>query len=384
MATERQIESNRRNAARSTGPKSPQGKARSRVNATKHGLASELVDVEAGLSPEFEKRRAAWAVEQQPVGQEAGWALDRVVAASLRIERCERAVDKHIASVQERAKLTWDEDRGIEAAKIAARLERDPVLASRELGATLAGVALLIDGWLGLVATFQADRDWSESEASKALDLLGVAPDHRANGTPIDAPEEADSIEFRWDLALNELDRLEKFQDEALIPLDAMDRRHALAGDVALLSKPATLLLRYERDAWKRYREAKKELKEYSARAPIPEGPGVKGVASPAVRKAPAPKAKSTSAQPSSSFEEERRALLAEAAPYLKQAIDPLIAMGLTDEDAWLEELERRVASYSPSPRPGTFAPIAAGVRAQPRVTERTRIGGVPSDQGSL
>jgi hypothetical protein len=355
MATERQIEANRRNAERSCGPKSPEGKARSRVNATKHGLASELVDVEAALSPEFEKRRAEWAAEQGPLDKEAGWALDRAVAASLRIERCERAVDRHIVSVQQRARLAWDEDRAIEAAQIAARLERDPVLASRQLGATLAGVALLIDGWLGLVATFNAGREWSEAEASKALDLLGVAPDLRANRTLIDPPDGTDSTDFRWELALDELDRLEKFQDEALIPLDAMERRHEMSGDVALLSKPARLLLRYEREAWKQYRESMKEVKAQTA-------PTAVDAPAPVVVK-PSKVIEKTVAPTVPSFEEERRALRAEAAPYLKQATDSLIAMGITDEDAWLEELERRVEMATGGQR---YAP------------ERSQIGGVP------
>ena len=69
MTSDKQAQANRRNALRSTGPKTPEGKAAVRHNATKHGLLSQevlLPGEDAATLQELGERlralrRLAWA-----------------------------------------------------------------------------------------------------------------------------------------------------------------------------------------------------------------------------------------------------------------------------------------------------------------------------------
>ena len=87
MPSQRQIEANRRNARLSTGPKTPEGKARSARNRSLHGFRS-LNPLLPGEDPaEFAASLAKWRFEFQPANPDEDYLVCQLAAADWRLRR---------------------------------------------------------------------------------------------------------------------------------------------------------------------------------------------------------------------------------------------------------------------------------------------------------
>jgi hypothetical protein len=86
-ASAARMTANRANAARSTGPKTPEGKARSRCNAFKHGLTGEGVVLPNEDAAEVERRLAAFQDELKPSGEIGRSLVRRAAFLSVRLDR---------------------------------------------------------------------------------------------------------------------------------------------------------------------------------------------------------------------------------------------------------------------------------------------------------
>ncbi len=90
MASEAQVLANRLNAQKSTGPRTPEGKAVVSQNALKHGLLAREVVIKGEDLGEFEFYRDQMLGELAPVGQVESVLAERVVSLSWRLQRAER------------------------------------------------------------------------------------------------------------------------------------------------------------------------------------------------------------------------------------------------------------------------------------------------------
>ncbi len=89
MATPAQIEANRKNAKKSTGPKTPAGKLIAARNAATHGLTANHVIIDNEDRTEFNTLSAKMLIDLAPAGPVEQMLAERIIALTWRIKRAE-------------------------------------------------------------------------------------------------------------------------------------------------------------------------------------------------------------------------------------------------------------------------------------------------------
>jgi len=90
MASEAQIQANRLNAQKSTGPRTDEGKAAVAQNAVKHGLRAEQMVIKGEDPGQFESYREQMLSELCPDGALESMLAERAVGLAWRLRRAER------------------------------------------------------------------------------------------------------------------------------------------------------------------------------------------------------------------------------------------------------------------------------------------------------
>jgi hypothetical protein len=207
--SQKRIDANRRNARKSTGPRTPEGKSRSRFNGVKHGLTA-TIPVIPGEDPAFYQARIEAMIESLPPRNQveldllgrvaaATWSLERATRAEAAlisqrikdetIERQRREEDEAIALGQ---RLFWDArgpwqayphkpQTGNKNDTLTSRPQdpadpNTPALQIVRLERTVAGCRWLLDRWAELQARLEAGEVWTAPDQFKAIRLLGKQP----------------------------------------------------------------------------------------------------------------------------------------------------------------------------------------------------------------
>ena len=184
IVSEARIAANRRNAKLSTGPKTAEGKERSRANALKHGLCSSVI-VPEDLAL-VRQRADEWYFALKPQNPHQSWLVDQIAIFSIRIDRAERIErrlrDRHML----RAELVWDDDRSGEIEALAGRIGRRPAQVANALRKTPQGCDWMMARWAMLARSADKNGSWTPDQIKLAFDLLGTPLETREGHQPGD------------------------------------------------------------------------------------------------------------------------------------------------------------------------------------------------------
>ena len=107
-ASEQQIAANRANAARSTGPRTPEGKERSKMNAVTHGLTAQSAVLRGEDRGQLDALSASLMRELAPRGVVQRLVAERVVSLTWKLRRVARAEEVVGRQMDDYAASSWE------------------------------------------------------------------------------------------------------------------------------------------------------------------------------------------------------------------------------------------------------------------------------------
>ncbi len=182
-------EINRTNSKRSTGPRSPEGKLRSKFNAVKHGMSAKVPVLPGEDEGAFRRRVEEWTDHLAPRNPVEQFLVEQAVTASWKIERSDRVETARISSVMrtaaaERAGQDQEEVIALGRRLISSEgdpsgaggrddLPKDPDSIVDRLESTATGCRWLLTRWLDLLDILETVETWDRTEMARAVRLVG-------------------------------------------------------------------------------------------------------------------------------------------------------------------------------------------------------------------
>ena len=184
ICSQAKIDANRRNALKSTGPRTAEGKAVSRANALKHGLCASVIVPE---DPALIQARAEEIYKAfKPYTDYQSWHVDQAAMLTIRIDRCERMERRVRDKNCLRAELTWDDDRRLEAEVLGGMIAKRPAETVEMLRQTPHGCEWLMGRWalLAHAADTNPNNAWTADQSALAFDLMATPAIFREGRKP--------------------------------------------------------------------------------------------------------------------------------------------------------------------------------------------------------
>ena len=188
------LEANRRNALLSSGPKTEEGKPRSRANALKHGLTGAGVVLPDEDVARVEERFEEFEADLKPVNGVARFLARRAAMLSVRLDRCVRNESAAIASRMRRAEADFEHERLAEVDHTFSYIAREPATYARKLRSMPEGI--------DRIDPVPAGHPGGTGPRQRGPLGLGLRrPDHQPDGRPVDGgPGHAGPGALRGDL----------------------------------------------------------------------------------------------------------------------------------------------------------------------------------------
>jgi soluble lytic murein transglycosylase-like protein len=139
MSTDKQIAANRLNAQKSTGPRTPEGRAAVRLNGVKHGLYAETLVLPGESESEFTALLESYEAEHQPATPTEEALVQQLTMAMWRLRRLYHAEAAFLAR-ERKSQAEWHsktklDDRTLTG--MAIKSSQDTVTAFRRQEASL-------------------------------------------------------------------------------------------------------------------------------------------------------------------------------------------------------------------------------------------------------